>query len=223
MNIRKDPLVNDNYYHIFSRSIAGYEVFNKSEDFARLVELLILYRYADFVYRYSKFNELQLSMQEEIIEQLKIKRDFLVEIVAYSIMPTHLHLLLKQVVDNGISKFISRVLNSYTRYFNLKHHRTGPLWEGKFKNVAVNKDEQLLHLTRYIHLNPTSAGLVEKPEEWDFSSYNEYLNKEKNGLCNFHQLIAINPKQYKIFVNDRKSYQKELSIIKNSLIDNYGG
>lgn len=223
MNIRKDPLVNDSYYHIYTRSIAGFEVFNQSEDSARIIELFNFYRHSDFVYRYSNFKDLPLLMQQEIIEQINIKQDLLVEMVAYCIMPTHIHLILNQIADNGISKFVSRVLNSYTRYFNLKHYRKGPLWEGKFKSVLVNKDEQLLHLTRYIHLNPTSAGLVEKPEDWDYSSYEEYLNKEVEGICNFRELITLSPAQYQKFANDQISYQKELSIIKNILTDNYSG
>ena len=68
-----------------------------------------------------------------------------------------------------------RLLNSYTRYFNEKIKRKGPLWEGRFKKVLVNSDEQLLHLTRYVHLNPVSAGIVEKPEDWPCSSYREYI------------------------------------------------
>lgn len=188
-----------------------------------MVELFDLYHFTDFNYRYSKYYELTPPMRNQILKNIRSSSGTLVEIIAYCVMPTHIHLILKQNVDGGISKFIGKILNSYTRYFNIKHRRLGPLWEGKFKNVIVTKDEQLLHLTRYIHLNPTSAGLVKKPEQWLHSSYQEYQNKTENGFCNFRDLITLNPKQYQQFATDRISYQRELSLIKNILIDNYIG
>ena len=139
-------------------------------------------------------------------------------------MPTHLHLILKQITDGGISKYVSRVLNSYTRYFNLIHRRTGPLWSGRFKSVLVAENDQLLHLTRYIHLNPTSAGLVKKPDDWQFSSYKEYVHdKSVKGICKFDNIIDLKSSQYKKFVADRQGYQKELSKIKQILIEDYTG
>ena len=140
-------------------------------------------------------------------------------------MPTHFHLLLKQLKGNGISKFLSLIENSYTRFFNLTHRRKGPLWESRFKSVHIDTDEQLLHLTRYIHLNPTSAKLVNKPEQWKFSSYYEYLERKpsKSDICRFSDIISLNAKQYKEFVEDRISYQQELSLVKKYLLDNYTG
>lgn len=225
MDIRKDELVIGHFYHIFNRSISKYIIFNDEDDFNRFYELLSLYRFIDFNYKYSIFKQLQVFNQKAIIGSLTKQNNVFVEIVAYCIMPTHIHLILKQNVDDGISAFISKVLNSYTRYFNVKHHRIGPLWEGHFKNVLVKDDEQILHLTRYIHLNPTSAKLVEKVEDWNFSSYIDYIDSEKtNGtFCSFENLFDFTPAQYRKFVNDRKSYQQELSLIKNILIDDYSG
>lgn len=110
--------------------------------------------------------------------------------------------------------------NSYSHYFNNRHKRKGPLWESKFKNIRVETVEQLLHLTRYIHLNATSAGLVDNPEDWRWSSYNEYLVGEEN-ICRFKDIINIDTKDYREFVEDRKDYQKEISRIKALLLENY--
>jgi putative transposase len=187
--------------------------------------ILNCYRYTNFNYKYSHFAELDGSLQEEFLSKLRIKDNCLVRIIAYCIMPTHIHIILQQLEEGGISKYMSRVLNSYTRYFNTGHGRNGPLWSGRFKSVLVSEDEQLLHLTRYIHLNPTSADMVKKPEQWGFSSYNEYLQElgvdEK--ICDFDGLFDLSPKEYAKFVNDRKDYQKQLSIIKSLMIDNYSG
>jgi len=222
MNYRKEPLASGEYYHIFNRSIAKFVIFNDEEDFSRFTELLDLCRYMDFNYRYSAFKNLQPANQKAIKYSFSDNR--LVEIVAYCIMPTHVHLLLKQVVDNGVTKFMSKVLNSYTRYFNTRHHRKGPLWEGHFKNVLVKNDEQLLHLTRYIHLNPSSAGLVKDPFEWANSSLAEYVNPAAdNPICGFRGIIDLSPDRYRKFVLDQKDYQQSLALIKSHLIDNYSG
>jgi putative transposase len=134
-------------------------------------------------------------------------------------MPTHIHLILKQLAPSGISIFVGNVLNSYTRYFNLKHHRKGPLWESKFQNILVKGDEQLLHLTRYIHLNPVTALLTDKPQNWKFSSYNEYLGQTNYPICQYKDLIEFDQNKYKKFVLDRISYQRELAIIKKITLD----
>ncbi|MCM8795996.1 MAG: transposase [Candidatus Omnitrophica bacterium] len=144
-----------------------------------------------------------------------------VEIIAYCIMPTHLHLILKQLKNNGISVFMGNILNSYSRYFNLKHKRKGPLWEGRFKNILVKNDEQLLHLTRYIHLNPVTASLVSNPEDWNASSYREYLQQVQavEKICKYDDILEIDPVSYKKFVEDRISYQRDLAKIKNLIFE----
>jgi len=220
---RKNPLVTNQYYHIFSRSIADFIIFNSSQEYERMLRLINLFRFQNFNYKFAEFNDLNLKTQKIIVEKLINTNNTLVEIAAFCFMPSHIHLILKQLVDMGIAKYISRVLNSYSRYFNVKHRRTGPLWASRFKSVLISNDTQLLHLTRYIHLNPTSAGLVNKPEDWKFSSYDEYINAISNnyGICKFHNIIDKKPKDYRKFVEDRKSYQRELSIIKNALIDDY--
>lgn len=225
MQYRKDRLEKDYYYHIFSRSISKYVIFNDDSDYLRMLDILKVYRFCDFNHSYSKFLELDSNTREMIIKNLESSSPILVEIIAYCLMPTHLHLILKQIADHGISKYMAKILNCYSRYFNINHQRTGPLWAGRFKSVLVDKDEQMLHLTRYFHLNPTSAGLVKNPGDWQFSSYGEYVNSsnKKEKICNYNGLFDISPKEYKKFVLNRKDYQKQLSQIKSLLIDNYTG
>lgn len=218
-------LFNDQYYHVFSRSIAKFIIFNDNDDYLRFLGLLNLYRYIEFNYRYSDFLELSAEIQSSVLSQTRESSKVFVEIVAFCIMPTHVHLILKQKIDHGISLFISKVLNSYTRYFNLKHKRKGPLWETRFKDVLVINDDQLLHLTRYLHLNPTTANLVKKPEDWSYSSYRDYIASPsiQDSFCNYKEIIDMRPKTYQKFTEDQIDYQKKLSKIKNLLIDNYSG
>lgn len=95
-------------------------------------------------------------------------------------MPNHYHFLIKQTEDGGISEFMQKLNTSYTMYFNLNFKRTGRLFEYTFKAKPVESDELLLHISRYIHLNPVIANLVEKPEHWRWSSYKEFLIPEND-------------------------------------------
>lgn len=221
---RKEELTNGHYYHIYSRSIAKFIIFNDQEEYDRFYQLMSVYRFFDFTHKYSRYLELTTEMQKRILNECIDKNNCLVEIVAYCIMPTHVHIILMQKADKGIAKYMSRVLNGYSRYFNTKHKRTGPLWAGRFKSVLVTHDEQLLHLSRYLHLNPTSAGLVDDIDDWAYSSYKEYIGKNNGeNLCKFKDIINMSQSQYEKFVRDHKDYQRDLSIIKYLIIEKYSG
>ena len=143
----------------------------------------------------------------------------IIENIAFCLMPNHLHIILQQLEDNGISIYMNKVLNSYSRYFNVLHKRKGPLWESRFRHIEVESDEQLLHLTRYIHLNPTSAELVKKPEQWPYSSYPYYIDTRRKRIVNFENFISVRQESYRQFVNDRKDYQRKLSYIKKIIAE----
>ena len=220
---RKDILANNEYYHIYNRSIAKYIIFNNAQEYSRMLELINILLFKNFNYQYSQFKKFSQNNQKEIIDKLKIQNDTLVDIICYCVMPTHFHLLLKQNVDHGITKYIGKLSNSYSKYFNTIHQRSGPLWASRFKNIRVEDDKQLLHLTRYIHLNPASAGLVNNAQDWKYSTYGEFLGKSQNKICKFKDIIDMDYIEYKKFVDDRKNYQQQLSQIKNLVIDNYTG
>lgn len=136
-------------------------------------------------------------------------------------MPTHIHLILQQLKNYGISRFMNLILKSYSKHFNIKHKRKGPLWEGRFKNVLVETNEQFLHLTRYIHLNPVTDYLVNKPEDWKFSSYREYIGlvDKDERICDFSDYLDMDIPSYQGFVNDRIVYQRELAQIKHLILE----
>lgn len=219
---RKVPLATGQVYHIFSRSIADFKVFNTKEDYLRMIQLLRYYQ-KEIELKYSEFVRLKYVVQDGFDDSFKTMfgdEEEIVQLIAFCLMPTHIHLILKQLKDNGISRYCGDFLNSFSRYFNTKHKRKGPLWEEKFKNILVDSDEQLLHLTRYIHLNPVTASLVKKPEQWLYSSYREYLGLSKNwSLCDHGDFMEMESSQYRKFVNDRIAYQKELAKIKTLILD----
>lgn len=218
--MRKDILTNEMVYHVFTKSIAGFTIFNNDSDFIRMTKLISYYQKDHPPMKFSVFYKLPKIQFDDINVQL-LSRKYLVEIIAYCIMPTHIHLILKQATDGGVSIFMRNILNSYTRYFNTKHRRKGPLWEGRFKSVPVYTDEQILHLTRYIHLNPVTACLIDKPEKWIASSYKEYLLEinSSDRICQYEAIVNISPNSYRLFVENRIYYQRDLAKIKTMLIE----
>ncbi|MBI5873351.1 MAG: transposase [Candidatus Omnitrophica bacterium] len=215
MPYRKIALYKNGIYHIFTRSIAGFKIFNSDNDYERMCRLLFFYAFKKTPCKFSLFSDSANSDK-------KICGDKLIGLLAYCLMPTHLHLLVEQFETDGISRYVNLVLKSYSAYFNIKFKRRGPLWEGRFKNVLVDTDEKFLHLTRYIHLNPVTASLVEKPHDWKFSSYKEYIredNSMRSITCDFFKYFDMEPESYIKFVEDRINYQRELEYIKHLIIE----
>lgn len=222
---RKVQLVNGEYYHVFTKSIAEFHVFKHPSDFERVLQLLKFFRLKDNPCRFVWFMELKEPQElgfDAAFAKFAEGKETLVDVYAYCVMSTHLHLILKQKVDGGISKYMGDVLNSYARYFNTRHLRQGPLWAGRFKSVRVEDDDQMLHLTRYIHLNPATAGLVKSPEHWQYSSYAAYTDPAiKDSLIakDLKHVMDFQPDSYRQFVEDRIDYQRTLAKIKSALCE----
>ena len=130
----------------------------------------------------------------KIIEILKkLKEDFGFELYAYCLMSNHVHLVIKEKELMDISKIMHGLLTKYSRWFNIKYERTGILMENRYKSKAVEYDEYLIHLVRYIHQNPQKAGIVEKMGDYRWSSYNRYLKKVEDELTDVEFFNGILP------------------------------
>ena len=216
MPLRKVPLVKNELYHIYNSSIAGFKIFNSDEDYERMISAIGFYMTTDPPCKLSTFLRIKQKMQvnKPSVEDTSHK---LIKLIAFCIMPTHVHFILEELHNGGISAFENLISHSYALYFNLKYKRKGPLWEGRFKNILVKNDAQFLHLTRYIHLNPVTANLVDRPEDWKYSSYREYVGmvEESKKLCTFSNYRGMAVDEYVEFVNDQIGYQRDLATIKH--------
>ncbi len=220
---RKLVFANDEIYHVFNRGVEKRPTFTDKRELKRAMLTLDFYRFAKPPLKLSK---LLVTPQDEQVELLgKLKRDHeqLVEIICFCLMPNHFHFMLKQKTENGISTFVSTVANSYTRYFNTKHDRIGPLFEGIFKAVRIESDEQLIHVSRYIHLNPVSSFLI-KPEElenYEWSSYPEFLGLSDGKVAAKDLILDFFPsvEAYKKFVLDQADYAQQLNLIKHLALE----
>ncbi|KKQ21575.1 MAG: hypothetical protein A3G45_00565 [Candidatus Staskawiczbacteria bacterium RIFCSPLOWO2_12_FULL_37_15] len=157
MPYRKDKFANDEIYHIILRGIDNNLIFKDINDYYR--GIFSIYEFNDSASatiqrkrearsRFKKENKDSLIMPDE--------RDKLVEILSFCFMPNHIHLLIKQIKDNGITKFMGKVGTGYAGYFNRKYKRKGYVFQNRFKDIYVKDDNQLRTVFTYIHTNPIS-------------------------------------------------------------------
>ncbi len=170
---RKDKFTKGHYYHIYNRGANREPIFFSEDNY--LYCLTLMKRYC---------------------------QKYLISIIAYCLMPNHYHFLVRQDGEVSISRFIGAVFNAYAQALNRQIDRSGTLFEGRFKDVHVDKDAYLLHLCRYIHGNPVKAGLVTTPEAWPYSNYLEWVG-ERPGILVNHEFVNTffhNRQDYKEFV-----------------------
>ncbi len=220
---REIPLVTGEYYHVLNRGVNSVPTFSTSKDYLQFLFSLEYYNFTSPPVRLSRFKVMPRPEKEDLLDQLRSNSAKYVELLAYTLMPNHFHLLLRQIKDGGISKFTGKLVNSYTRYFNTIHHRTGPLFQGKFKAVLVESEEQLIHLSRYIHLNPFVSSVVKKDqlEAYLWSSLSEYLTG-KAQRCEINTVMNSfkNSEAYRSFVFDHADYAARISIVKHLALEN---
>lgn len=189
--------INDHIYHIYNRGVDKRDIFMDDEDRFRFIH--DLYEFNDkkpapnLYYKSPELKSYEVGLR-------KIQpRECLVDILSFCMMNNHLHLILRQVSDNGISEFMQKLGSGYTNYFNNKYERSGSLFQGKYKLKLVENEAQYVYLPHYIHLNPlklvfpkwkeNGVGDVKKAkrflEEYRWSSYRDYIGKK-----NFPSIIS---------------------------------
>lgn len=220
---RSVPLITNQYYHIFNRGINKQPIFKGIRDYKRALEVLEFYIYNPQL-RFSKYLLMSQERREDFWLNLKKENKKIVNLICFCFMPNHFHMLLQQNVDKGISTYTGNFQNSYTKYFNTKHRRSGPLLQGQFKAVRIEDENQLLHLSRYIHLNPYTGYVVNsfnQLENYRWSSFGNYLGKINTDMLEkeviLSQFTEVN--KYKEFVYDQANYQRELDKIKHLTIE----
>ncbi len=219
---RKIVFKNEEIYHIFNRGVERREIFTNSKEFSRMLELIKFYRFSYTPIRYSQFLLLPKERQDQILDMFK-KNEVLVEIIAFCLMPNHFHFIIKQRLEKGITTFMANISNSYAKYFNTKNDRVGPLFQGAFKAVYIETDEQLIHLSRYIHLNPVVSSVIDASElnHYRWSSYFNYISKIESEFILSNMVLNMfkSQKDYEKFVLDQIDYGKKLEIIKHLALE----
>jgi REP element-mobilizing transposase RayT len=185
MPARGDVFAPGNYYHIYNRGASRGQIFFTAANYAYCLRLI-----------------------------KKYLPQYMVSIIAYCLMPNHYHFLLRQDGDQPLSKFIGVLFNAYAQALNQQRQRSGSLFEGRFHHVLIDRDEYLIHLCRYIHLNPVRAKLVERPEEWSYSNYLEWIDQRSGTLKDEKFIRQWFPQAsaYQTFVNDLQAERDQAKI-----------
>lgn len=206
--MRNPPFVNGSYYHIYNRGVEKRVIFLNSWDYKRFLETINYYRFAPQLVKLSDFRRGKKGLKKIESQQE------LVRIYCYALMPNHFHFVLQQVSDNGITKFLRDVSNSYTRFFNTKYERVGSLLQGSFKARIIENEEYLLQVSKYVHRNSFPLEMWEG-KVYPYSSYGYYLSGEQHPFCETEFILShfskSNPAlSYQSFVTESEIDEPEL-------------
>lgn len=205
---------NGEYYHVFNRGVEKRRTFLTKRDFYRFTNTLAYYLNPKNTARYS-------FKDRTIFKKNVLQKPQPVSLLCYVLMPNHFHLLIKQITEKGITNFLSKIANSYTKYFNTKNKRVGPLFQGTFKAVRIEDQDQLLHVSRYIHLNPLGDYLVKDLDSYYYSSFLEYSGKTTDGICKTVEILSNfkSNQEYRSFVLGQEKLNKEFTKIDGLTLD----
>jgi len=189
--MKKPQFVEDCIYHIYNRGVEKRKTFLDQKDYLRFIhDLFELNDEAPVQNVLYYFNPKSMEVQPRYIwGKERHKRKLLVEILVFTLMPNHYHLLVKQKAKNGIVRFMQKLGTGYAMYFNQKYERVGALFQGRFKAVRVENDAHFLHLPHYIHTNPlelkyggsTSINWkqgIKYLQNYRWSSFPDYIGKK---------------------------------------------
>lgn len=144
----------------------------------------------------------------------------LVDIVCYCLNPNHVHFILKQVSEGGISEFMKRLSGGYTKYFNHRYKRSGVLFQGKFKSIHIGTSAHLLYLSAYVNRNYFIHGYGDD-SGWAYSSFLDYTGKRSRGICDSGVILDQFRERadYRKFMKKNALYMKEKKEMEKYLIE----
>lgn len=163
-------------YHIFNRSLHNEIIFKRKIDYYKFLEFL-----------------------------KNTQKQYPFNLYGYVIMPDHFHVLIEKRSDS-VASIMKSLLSRYALYYNLKYNRRGHVFQGRYNSILVQKEKYLLKLLRYIHLEPVRNGNVNKPEQWEWSSMNEFLLQDNSDFLDKKTVNELFESSIKNENNDFKVY-----------------
>jgi len=182
------------YYHIYNRGVEKRNIFLDDHDYSYFLYCLKLYLSPQQIFTDNPKGYCPKKYTDDI------------DLLSYVLMPNHFHLLIKQHSPYAINSFMKSLCTKYSMHFNKQYKRVGSLFQGRYKAVKVDTDEQLVYLSKYIHHNPTKIGFI--PQKYPYSSCQNYLNVVQQDW--------IKPKGILDFFSDNNPHQSYFSFINNS-------
>ncbi|MEK7575906.1 MAG: hypothetical protein AAB491_02360 [Patescibacteria group bacterium] len=183
-------------FHILNRGVEKRKIFLDSKDYYR------------FLHNLEDFNDKDLTIlpyniRRSAMRKPKVKREKLVDILCWCLMPNHYHILVQEIIDGGSSIFSKKLTSGYTQYFNLKNERSGVLFQGRSKIILLKKDEHFIHIPYYIFSNPIKLiephwkekGLKNHKHTVEFIDNYQWLGIMNKDL--FREIFDITEKDFK--------------------------
>ncbi|MBI2450352.1 MAG: transposase [Candidatus Nealsonbacteria bacterium] len=238
MPIKRPPIITGEIYHIVIKAVDRTKLFRDQRDYFRMVHDLFEFNDEKPTSPYYRQEPKHTRTVLVCLEKRHTGRECLVEILAFCLMSNHVHLLIRQLKDNGISKFMRKIGAGYGGYYNKKYKRSGHLFQGKYRIVYIKDDQQLITVFVYIHTNPVALlapdwkekGIDKKDlrkiikfiEDYRWSSYSDYLGKKnfpslttRDFLLNEFGVV----KEAQRFVNDWLQTKRELADLEQVAIE----
>jgi putative transposase len=173
--------VENGFYHIYNRGVEKRNIFLDEQDYKVFLSYLKLYltNKEDLISFLKKRNDLSDDQKNEKISKLMALKNYFnkIELLCYVLMPNHFHLEIRQKNQTDMEDFMRSLITKYSKYFNKRYDRVGPLFQGRYNAVLITNERYLLHLGRYIHLNPQEIiGNKQSLSSYSWSSYQAYIN-----------------------------------------------
>lgn len=193
--------VPESYYHVFARGVAKQLIFLDDDD------------YSYFRHLFARYLSLNQTISKAGVAYPHLRGQ--IELLAYCQMRNHFHLLVYQQNQSSLATLMRGIMTAYSKYFNLKYKRTGPVFETRYKAVRITTDAHLMHITRYIHLNPRYY------KKYQHSSYQEYVDGVQSAWLQPDKIQDLfpSPKAYAAFCEGYVDRRDVLQQIKNELAD----
>jgi putative transposase len=193
--------IEQSYYHVYARGVNAQNIFREPAD------------YTYFLYAMRRY-----LAEKEMLNSAGIPYDKLghqIEVLCYCLMTNHFHILVYQIEQSGLQRLMRRVMTAYSRYFNAKYERRGPLFESRYRACLIDEESHFEHISRYIHLNPVQW------RTYPYSSLGIYLGQQNSDWLKPGRIIEMfdSIEDYRQFVTDYEAAQRELESIKHQLAD----
>ena len=203
-NVLKQDVA-ESFFHVYFRGGNRSRIFRDATDFEKMLKLFA---------RYLSLEEVKNSAGLSFPNY-----SYKLEILAFCLMPNHVHLLIYQRQQGTMTEFMRSLLTSYSMYFNKKYKRSGPLFESRYKASLISEDAYLEHISRYIHLNPRDW------REYEYSSLPYYLHQITDEWIKPKRIMELfsNPQDYLHFVEDYEKNKEMMDILKHELANGNEG
>ncbi len=197
-NILKDDVA-ETYYHVYARGANRQKIFLDEADFNYFLSLLK---------RYLSHEQAKTGRG---VDFPKLYDD--INLLAFCLMQNHFHLLVYQINEKSMTRLMRGIMSAYVVYFNGKYHRVGHLFESSYRASRISNESYLLHISRYIHLNPRSW------RNYTYSSLTSYTGKVTRDWVSTERVLDLHTSttKYLEFLQDYESQLKALHLIKNEL------